>query len=143
MKKIILGLLALALIVPVMSMAESGSGSGGGKNVDWACVSTATDTREDAILAAFNTFSSSMVSALTARGTSLTAANAMTDKDARKTARKSAWETFKQAKRDAEKKYKMDRKSAWDTFRKSVKDTCKAAEAASEEKESSSADPVL
>lgn len=141
MKKIILGLLSLALVFPVLSLAEEGSSSK--KTVDWACVSTATDTREDAIISAFNAFSSSMSSALSTRGAALTSANGQTDKETRKTARKSAWDAFKKAKKEAEKKYKLDRKSAWETFRKTVKDSCKAGEAASEEKETSSTDPVL
>ena len=141
MKNSIKVLFLSLLVMPVAAFAISGSGNG--SNVDWSCVSNATKTREDAIIASFSTFNTSMVSALQARATSLADANGSTEKSERQTERKAAWSTFKKAKKSAVSEYKSVRKTAWNTFRTTVKNTCRASAVASEEKETSATDPVL
>ena len=55
--------------------------------VDYACVQTAVDVREDAIATAFTTFTSAESAALSARKSALHDAWGMTDAKARRTAR--------------------------------------------------------
>lgn len=137
--------LALLVAIPIGIHAETNRGErmNAGSKADWACVSTATGVREDAIISAFESFNSSMISALKARKTALVAANAKTEKSERQAARKSAWNTFKTAKKNAAAEYRTDRKDAFKAFATTVKTTCKTPTAASEESENATVDPVL
>ncbi len=89
------------------------------------CMQTAVDTREAAILKAFKDSNTRTVDALTVRGTALHDAWGLTDQKARNKAIKSAWSTWKAAKKADNKSLANDRKSAWTTFKTTAKNTCK------------------
>ncbi len=114
MKKTILGLvsgmLVFAFALPALA-ANTFSAA------DLACVQTAVDARETTIGTAFNTYSTAMASALSARKAALHTAWGMTDNTARRTARNAAWSTFKTASKAAHRALKASRHSAWATFR--------------------------
>lgn len=84
--------------------------------LDLNCLQTALTTREKAISASYDTMSTSIKSALSTRQTELTAAWALTDNKARRTERKSAWDKFNKAVREAKKTYKTSVSNAWKQF---------------------------
>lgn len=127
-------LTAVAATIVLTSMTltafarEAGSGMATGKKtVDIVCVKTALDIREDALMAGWSTFNTSVSSAYAARKTALDAAWVMTDAAARSAAIKAAWTAFKTAKQGAQKKWQAARKAAWSAFRTAAK-ACKAPE---------------
>lgn len=98
--------------------------------VDGACVATLIGTREEAVMAAFATASSSWTTARTALASAL--ATAWTNKDA--AARKTAWATYDKTLKSVNTTRKTAVRAAWSTFSAGVKTTCHgtAADAASE-----------
>lgn len=91
------------------------------KVVDIACMKTAVEPRETAILAAFNKFSTAGVAALTERKTDLVAAWGISDREDRKEAIKMAWSDFKESAKTAKRTLKKERKEAWKTFKEAAK----------------------
>ena len=127
--------LMLLIATPVFA---AGNSSGKKKrNVDMTCMQTAVMVREDAVIAAWGTFSTSITTALTARKTALNTAWASTTSTSTegtlKTQRLSAWAKWKKASHDAHVALKKARKAAWNTFRSTTKNSCSTS-AASEEK---------
>lgn len=120
---------ALALAVPVYAL---GIGIGAearvvtAKPIDIACVQKAVDQREDALIAGWAAFHTSMSGAYATRKAALHDAWGKSDPKERKAAVKTAWETFKKAAKDAHKTWKGTRKSAWKMFRSAVK-ACRGA----------------
>lgn len=102
------------------------------KDVDLACVQTAVEKRENAIISAFDTQSSVVKTALSARKDALKAAWAITDQKERHVAIKKAWSDFTVTAKKAKTQLRKDRDSAWETFRQDIK-ACKATNAVSEE----------
>ena len=93
---------------------------------DATCMQTAIDTREAALMAAFDTFTTDVKAALTARKSALHDAWGQSDVATRNTDIKNSWKTWKSAHKEAFKDLKTARKSAWDAFKGTVKTTCKA-----------------
>ena len=124
----VLGVL-FALAVPTPSEAAHGSSAsstkGIGKKVDLTCMATAIDTREDAVMDAWEDFSSTTITALGVRRTALHTAWGMTEMKARTAAVVKAWKTWKTSSMNAHKELRSDRKAAWDAFKKTAKDTCR------------------
>lgn len=89
--------------------------------INVACVSTALDKRDGAIGTAFDAQTSSVKAALTARTSALKAAYALTDKTARRTAIRAAWQAWSTAVRTAKSTQKTARNTAWTTFRTDMK----------------------
>lgn len=89
--------------------------------VDIACMKTAVETRETAILAAFNKFSDAGVAALEKRKTDLVAAWGISDREDRQDAIKTAWSTFKESAKIAKRTLKKERKDAWKAFKEARK----------------------
>lgn len=118
-------LLGLSIIVPVLARDDHHGDMR--PAVDIACVQTAVDKRETAIMAAFATFTTTVNSALTTRKNALHAAWAMTDSKARREAIKAAWSAFHNTWKGATKKLHSDRKAAWEQFRKDAK-ACRATD---------------
>lgn len=144
-------LLSGSLIVPMVVLADSSSAnsssvgtssstvssssaissvSGIGKTrrktlqpVTMSCIQTAVDAREQAVLSALGTYTSSVVSAFQTKKTALYAAWALSDAAQRKAAIKNAWTVFAQSKKSARETYKSARQTAWSTFKKTAK-TC-------------------
>lgn len=123
---------AMSCAVPVFAM-EGNVGAtmemkAAKKNVDIACVQTAVDKREDALITGWSAFHASISGAYSARKTALHDAWGMTDAAARKAAVKMAWGNFKKSAKTGRKTWKDARKSVWKTFRSEVK-SCKGATA--------------
>ncbi len=93
--------------------------------VNLTCMQTAVDTREAAIVEAFDTLSEDIGAALAARKTALHDAWGITERTDRNKAIKAAWTTWKSAHKEAHKDLKADRKAAWDTFKTTAKTTCR------------------
>ncbi len=92
--------------------------------VDGACMSSAVDKRDTAVIAAFDTFTASVKAALTKRKDDLKAAWALTDATARKTALRTAWQNFTKSHKSARDAYRVARQAAWKQFKTDSK-TCK------------------
>jgi hypothetical protein len=92
--------------------------------VDGACMSSAVDKRDTAVIAAFDTFTASVKSALVKRKDDLKAAWALTDATARKTALRTAWQTFTKSHKGARDAYRKSKQAAWQQFRADAK-TCR------------------
>lgn len=86
-----------------------------------SCVQTAVTTRETSVINAYEVMSTSIKTALVTRQSELTAAWGITDNQARRTARKAAWDKFNKASREARKIYKASIKTTWRTFHSSSK----------------------
>lgn len=131
MKKFLTATVAAIALTSVALPAlarEAASGMATGKKaVDIACVKTALDVREDALMAGWSVFNTSIVAAYTARKSALDAAWVMTDAAARNAAVKAAWTAFKTAKQSAQKQWQSARKAAWKTFKSAAK-ACKVPE---------------
>jgi hypothetical protein len=86
-----------------------------------ACVQTALDVRETALITAHTALNTAIVQALTVRKDSLKAAWALTDKKARNTARTASWTAFKTSSETAHKAMRDARKGAYTTFNTTMK----------------------
>lgn len=93
----------------------------GGATVDSACMQTAVDKRDTAIMAAVDAYAVSVKTALTTRKDALKAAWALTDKAQRETASKAAWTAFSGTWKKASQSTKAARKAAWATFKTDAK----------------------
>lgn len=119
---------AMSMAVPAFAM-ESNTGSSSSarmerKQVDGACMSSAVDKRDTAIVTAFDAFAASTKTALTTRKDALKAAWALTDTAQRQTALKAAWKTFTTSHKSAREAFRTAKKAAHQQFRTDAK-TCK------------------
>ena len=89
-----------------------------------ACVQTAVDTRDTAIITAFDAYSASVKTALETRKTALKAAWALTTSKERKDAIKKAWKEYTSTTKTAKNTLKTSRKAAWTKFKEDFK-ACK------------------
>jgi hypothetical protein len=85
------------------------------------CVQNAIEKRDSALIAGHTTFNTSIVNALTARKDALKAAYALTDKNATKAAKKTAWSNFTTAQKNAHDSMRSVRKTSWNTFNTDMK----------------------
>lgn len=90
-----------------------------------ACVGAAVGARETALGGSVSTYSQSVVSAYSARATSLQQAYMLTTGSAVKAAVKSSWSTFTSTIRSARSAWSTGRSDAWKTFRTAAA-ACKA-----------------
>ncbi len=90
-----------------------------------SCVQEAVKGRETAVMTAWTSFNTDMVSALTKRTDALVAAWKVTDAKERGTALKSLWTTWKTDSKKAHSEMRADRKAAWTDFKKTMKEECK------------------
>ena len=96
-----LGLRAKTRLVEVRSDNDAqASVSASQRPVDLACMQTAVDAREVSLAAAFSAYADGVKAALDVRRTSLKAAWALTDRDARRDAIRAAWKAFRQSHRE-------------------------------------------
>jgi len=125
--------LLLMLLIATPAFAAEKKGSKKMKNVNLSCMQTAVMVREDAVIAAWGTFSTSITTALNARKAALNTAwassTATTTDSTHKTQRIAAWAKWKKASHDAHVAMKKARKAAWDTFRTTSKNTCRTSTA--------------
>jgi uncharacterized protein (DUF305 family) len=86
------------------------------KQLDISCIQPAVDKREVAIDTAFDTYYNTMETALAARRTALKSAWAITDSQERATAVRTAWQTFQDSRKAAQKIFRDARTAAWKTY---------------------------
>ncbi len=89
------------------------------------CVQTAVEKRENAIIAAFDVFSTSSKTALQTRRDALKAAWALTEKKARKAAIKKVWNDFTVTTRNSRRALNKTRAAVWKQYKKELK-ACRA-----------------
>lgn len=108
--------LSLAVVVPTFAATVTTTTS-----IDLACVRNAVEKRENAVLSANDSLYNSTRAALTKRKGALMTAWNITDGKARRAERKTAWDTFKNEKSEATKKYRENIDAAWGQFHKDGK----------------------
>lgn len=123
--------LAAMLAIPVLAQTNTNGNENatsntnapaehGRKNkpaLDPACVITAVDVRDTAVMAAWDAYAASVKAALTARKTALDAAWGMTDAKARRGAIRAAWKNYHNAVKTAKKTLRDAKRAAWKTFK--------------------------
>ena len=82
-----------------------------------ACMQTAVEKRDNAVIALVNTYNSSLVAALQTRRDALKAAWGIMDRDARNAALKTEWTNFRNSHRQAITTKRAARQAAWKQFR--------------------------
>ena len=95
---------------------DSGATATTAVKIDAACVKSAIDKRENAIIAAVDTLAGALKSAYTTRRDALKAAWDLTDVKARNSAIRAAGKAFTVADRTARKAANETRRAAWTTF---------------------------
>ena len=95
--------------------------------LDIACIKSAVEKRDTAIIAAFDALHDSAKTALIARKTALLAAWDIADRTARRAALKNAWKTYGEAIASARRTFRAARLAAWQQFRTDRKACGKAA----------------
>lgn len=93
--------------------------------VDLVCMQNAVVAREDAIIAALDTYHTNVKAALTTRRDALKAAWTISDKDTRKEAIRKAWSDFKGTWKKERKALNEAKRAAWKKFNETGK-TCNA-----------------
>ena len=112
--------LSLALAVLLVSPAFAA--------VDTACMITAVEKRDNAVITAWDTFSTTYKTALETRRDALKTAWADTNRNTRKASIRNAWKAFRNSKKSAWRTRKASIRSAWRQF-KSERQTCGATAA--------------
>lgn len=97
-----------------------------GAALDTACVVTAVEKRDNAIISAWDTYSAQAKTALETRRDSLKTAWGDANKATRKASLRRAWRTYKSTIRTARRELKASRVRAWNTFKSEVR-TCGGA----------------
>jgi len=122
MKKTIGGIIASFLLVAVALPASAA--------LDSACMASAVEKRDNAIISAWNAYSAKVKTALESRRDSVKTAWANTEVGvtSRRAAIRSAWRNFISTVRSARRELKSSRLSAWRTFRNERK-SCGASAA--------------
>jgi len=96
------------------------------KNVDIACMKTAVEKRENALLSAYDVYAGKLKTARETRKTDLLAAWSIQDPKERQTAVKSAWDKFRQSVKTATIEWNQSKKTIWIQFAQDAK-SCKAS----------------
>jgi hypothetical protein len=94
--------------------------------VDTACMATAIDARDTAIVTALGAYTTALTTDFQTRSTALKAAWTLTDAKARNAALKAAWKAFNTSSKADRKTYNTARKAAWTSFSAGAK-TCKGS----------------
>lgn len=114
---------AFADDVSVNTSASATVSASVASGADLACMGTAVDTREAAVISARTAFNTKIMTALETRRASLKTAYTIANNADRKIAIKTALTVYAKATADARFQYKTDVKAAWKTFTDAVK-TC-------------------
>ncbi len=91
------------------------------RNVDLNCMKTAVEKREDALLAAWETYSNKVKEARYTRKADLLAAWSIEDPAKRYLALKTAWEKYRTSVMNAQKEWNQSRKTIWNEFTRDAK----------------------
>ena len=126
---IVVGSLAAAALLGAASFASAHEGHDHAATVatttDMTCMAEAVETREDALIAAWDSFNTATKAALETRKDALEDAWNQDTSKSQKKASIAAWKAWKKASKEAHAEFKTDRKAAWDTFKTTAKSTCK------------------
>ncbi len=116
--KVIVAVAAAAMLAGgPMAFAEERNAANGALNATaLSCMQTATDTRDTAVIAAWDAQYSAIKTALQTRQTALKAAWAQTDQKARRAATKDAWNAYAKSAKTARTAMKAAHKAAWNKF---------------------------
>ena len=106
----------MSLALPVLAVEGTTTPRIQKNKVDGACMATAVDKRDSAVITGVDTYHTSVATALSTRKDALKAAWLLIDPVARKTALKAAWSSFKGTWKNAAKALKTTRKGAWKQF---------------------------
>lgn len=110
-------LLSSVMAAPVFADTATTSTSTAPRNtVNVACIQSAIDTRDNALVSALGSYSSSATSALNTRKDALKAAWALTAAKDRRAAIKSAWKTYRSSVSTIRSDFRKAKKSAWTSF---------------------------
>lgn len=93
------------------------------KTVDLACMQTAVETRDNAIVSALDIYASGVKTALQTRRDALKAAWGIMDKKQRRSALRAAWDAFNGTWKNAAKGLRIAKRNAWTQFNKDQR-TC-------------------
>jgi peptidoglycan hydrolase-like protein with peptidoglycan-binding domain len=96
------------------------------RNVDIACMKTAVDKRENALLTAYDVYAGKLRAARETRKTDLLAAWSIQDPKERHTAIKTAWEKYRQSVKTATTEWNQSRRTTWIQFAQDAKN-CRAS----------------
>lgn len=122
-----ISLLFATAVLPVLADTADHSASStppsNHKTVDLACMQTAVEKRDNAIISALDSYSSSVKTALQTRRDALKAAWGITDKKLRRRAIRAAWDSFRGTWRNAAKGLRAAKRDAWAQFNKDQR-TC-------------------
>ena len=86
-------------------------------SVDLACMQTAVEKRDNAMIAALDAYHASWKAALQTRRDELKTAWGTQDKNQREDAIRAAWKKFRESKKSARDTFRTARKNAWKTFK--------------------------
>lgn len=103
-----------------------GSGAVIDKNVDIACMKTAVEKRENALLSAYDVYVGKLRAARETRKTDLLSAWSIQDPKERHTAIKAAWDKNRQSVKTATTEWNQSKKTIWIQFAQDAKN-CKAS----------------
>lgn len=133
----VLAALPLALVVHT-SLADAASVAACGNlklheekkpTPNLTCMQTAVETRDNAILQAWSTYSDGVTAELTARKTAFKAAWGDAEKKSRRKSLLTAWETWRKSRRSASQTFSQAKRTAWKEYTKSSK-ACGVSEGA-------------
>ncbi len=96
------------------------------KNVDIACMKTAVEKRENALLSSYDIYAGKLRVARETRKTDLLTAWSIQDPKERQTAIKVAWDKYRQSIKTATSEWNQSRKTIWTQFAKEARN-CKAS----------------
>lgn len=96
------------------------------ENVDIACMKIEVEKRENALLSAYDAYTSKLKTAREIRKTDLLAAWSIQDPKERHTAIKTVWETYRNNVKTATTEWNQSRKTTWTQFSQDAKN-CKAS----------------
>ncbi len=117
-----ISLLFAAMVLPVFADTTGGSASSTSpvvhKTVDLACMQTAVGTRDNAIIAALDTYASGVKTSLQTRRDALNAAWGITNVKQRRLALRAAWTAFQGTWKSASKGLRVAKNAAWTQFNK-------------------------
>lgn len=119
-KKLLIGLVLASLVFGVFAYVKAQEATPTPSTtpaVDLACMQTAVEKRDNAIIAAWDTLSTSIKTALQTRRDALKAAWGISDKKERAKAIKQAWTDFRKTKKESARTFNRARKAAWKQFR--------------------------
>ncbi len=117
-------LLSIACATPAFAETISTTASGSTtvtSHADLACMSTAVDARESAVISARTTFNANMLTALNTRRSALQAAYTIANNHDRQVAMKAAWNAYLLSSKTAHTQYQTSTQATWKTFVTSIK----------------------